>query len=130
MSLGSFIGWRRGAAVINPNMVSMLLRDVANTGHNVLYRGIIDPPKTGRMYRYKGRSHQASRIGEFPATRSGALAKSIRSTTSVTTATLGTTTKYGGFLKRKKRKMSSDALGVAVPTALKRQGSFARFRFE
>lgn len=38
---------------------------------------IYAPPKTGRMYRYKGRPHQASAPGESPANRSGFLARSI-----------------------------------------------------
>lgn len=42
--------------------------------------GIIDPPKTGRIYRSKhrkGKLHQASAPGEFPAADSGRLHQSI-----------------------------------------------------
>lgn len=40
-------------------------------------RFIYAPPKTGRIYSYKGRPHQASAPGESPANRSGFLARSI-----------------------------------------------------
>ena len=38
---------------------------------------IKEGPKTGRVYRYRGRDHQASAPGEAPANRSGRLAKSV-----------------------------------------------------
>jgi HK97 gp10 family phage protein len=47
---------------------------------NRAVEGIIDPPKTGRIYRSKhrkGKLHQASAPGEFPAADSGRLHQSI-----------------------------------------------------
>lgn len=38
---------------------------------------LYQPPKTGRLYPYKNRIHQASAPGESPASRSGKLARSI-----------------------------------------------------
>lgn len=49
---------------------------------NRAVEGIIDPPKTGRIYssKYrKGAKHQASAPGEFPAADSGRLHQSITS---------------------------------------------------
>lgn len=46
--------------------------------------GIISPPKTGRIYpskHRKGRTHQASAPGEFPAADSGRLHQSITTAT-------------------------------------------------
>lgn len=39
--------------------------------------GIKNPPKTGRIYSYRGRKHQASAPGEYAANRSGKLRRSI-----------------------------------------------------
>jgi hypothetical protein len=97
--------------------------------------GIDSPPKTGRFYRLRGgKMHQASAPGEYPARRTGALSKSIRSHVGGAEATIGTTIFYGRFLRKgtskmKRRKMSDTALATAVPVALKRAGRFARFRF-
>lgn len=41
-------------------------------------RLITDPPKTGRVYRRRGRVHQASAPGEAPATDTGRLVQSRR----------------------------------------------------
>lgn len=49
---------------------------------NRAVEGIIDPPKTGRIYKSKhrkGATHQASAPGEFPAADSGRLHQSITS---------------------------------------------------
>lgn len=49
------------------------------TGQEVvdeIRRLIKDPPKTGRIYNFRGRPHQASAPGEAPANRSGKLMKS------------------------------------------------------
>ncbi len=40
-------------------------------------QSIIDPPKTGRIYRVRGKRHQASAAGEAPANLTGALKDSI-----------------------------------------------------
>lgn len=50
---------------------------------NSAVEGIIDPPKTGRIYKSrhrKGAVHQASAPGEFPAADSGRLHQSITTT--------------------------------------------------
>lgn len=49
---------------------------------NRAVQGIIEPPKTGRIYaskHRKGKKHQASAPGEFPAADSGRLHQSITS---------------------------------------------------
>lgn len=58
---------------------------------NRAVEGIIDPPKTGRIYRSKHRKgalHQASAPGEFPAADSGRLHQSITSVEASTDTTL------------------------------------------
>lgn len=42
-------------------------------------RGILDPPKTGRVYNYGGQLHQASAPGEYPAELTGALRMGVKS---------------------------------------------------
>jgi hypothetical protein len=56
--------------------------------------------KTGRIYKFRGRPHQASAPGEAPATRSGKLARSgdfkVRNWQEMT---VGETADYAGFLE-------------------------------
>jgi hypothetical protein len=56
--------------------------------------------KTGRVYRFRGRPHQASAPGEAPANRSGRLARSgdfkVRNWQEMT---VGETADYAGFLE-------------------------------
>lgn len=44
-------------------------KDLANT----MREGIAQPPKSGRIYNYRGRKHRASAPMEYPANRSGLL---------------------------------------------------------
>jgi len=66
---------------------------------------IYNPPKTGRIYIYKGNYHQASAPGEAPANRSGRLARGVLFVARPTELKFGYTTPYGLFLERGTRKM-------------------------
>jgi len=74
---------KRAKSVLVSNKGPMLIDNGIKKGLEVigkrivtqLQAGILSPPKTGRIYRYKGRSHQASAPGEYPAERSGTLRK-------------------------------------------------------
>lgn len=63
-------------------------------------------PKTGRVYRIRGRDHQASAPGEAPATFSGRLAKSYNyNVHGPFQMTVGESAPYAGFLEDGTRKM-------------------------
>jgi HK97 gp10 family phage protein len=73
---------------------------------NRAVEGIINPPKTGRIYpskHRKGAKHQASAPGEFPAADSGRLHQSITSVEASKEALLrfetGTNVDYGTYLE-------------------------------
>lgn len=59
-------GIRRGFMEVAPSLQADVIR------------GIINPPKTGRLYNVGGSLHRASAPGEFPANLSGKLARSVR----------------------------------------------------
>lgn len=46
--------------------------------HQTMVQKIMEPPKTGRIYRRNGVDHQASAPGESPANDTGNLVKSMR----------------------------------------------------
>lgn len=64
------------------------------------------PPKSGRLYKFKGRRHQASAAGEAPANRSGRLARSVGFKTSGwSRCEFGDRELYGKFLEHGTRRM-------------------------
>lgn len=63
-------------------------------------------PKTGRIYRFRGRDHRASAPGEAPANRSGQLAKSFNyNVHGPFQMEIGESAPYAGFLEDGTRKM-------------------------
>ena len=67
---------------------------------------IINPPKTGRVYRIKGIPHQASAPGEAPANRTGRLARSYNYQVSGDVQlAVGESAPYAGYLEDGTRKM-------------------------
>lgn len=58
----------RGNKVIGKKMIS------------VIKRGIRTGPRTGRIYKFRGKKIRSSAAGEYPKNRTGALAKSINFT--------------------------------------------------
>ena len=70
-------------------------------------RLIKSPPKTGRIYKFNGRDHQASAPGESPANRTGRLAGSARfATRNHQEMTVGEVAPYAGFLEDGTKKMA------------------------
>lgn len=79
-------------------------------GSEVIYKisnYIFNPPKTGRIYTFRGRQHQASAPGESPANRTGRLAKSggykVRGYLEMT---IYETAPYAGYLELGTKKMA------------------------
>lgn len=70
--------------------------EVVNKIANYIFNG----PKTGRIYTFRGRQHQASAPGESPANRTGKLAKSsdykVRSAWEMV---IGETAEYAKYLE-------------------------------
>ena len=64
-------------------------------------QNLMRQPKSGRVYKYRGRSHRASAPGESPAIRSGKLFKSIReSFPNAQTGVIEVDAPYAGFLEQ------------------------------
>ena len=67
---------------------------------NKLQYMIRNGPRTGRVYTFRGRKHQASAPGEVPANRTGKLAKSVRyEATAHHTLKFGEDAEYAGWLE-------------------------------
>ena len=67
---------------------------------NKLQYMIRNGPRTGRVYTFRGRKHQASAPGEVPANRTGKLAKSVRyEATGHHTLKFGEDAEYAGWLE-------------------------------
>lgn len=73
-------------------------------------------PRTGRVYTFRGRKHQASAPGEAPATRTGKLANSVGYLASGhDDLQVGEEAEYAGWLEHGTRKMKARPhLQVAV----------------
>lgn len=70
--------------------------------------GIKKPPKTGRIYRFRGRRHQASAPGEYPANRSGVLRRSLGfKVTNFRFMEFGAKAPYAGYLENGTSRMAS-----------------------
>ena len=67
--------------------------------------GIKNPPKTGIAYRYNGRVHIASRVGEYPANRSGNLKDNIDSIRKGEKLYINANAEYAKFLEDGTKKM-------------------------
>lgn len=67
---------------------------------NKLQYMIRNGPRTGRVYTFRGRKHQASAPGEVPANRTGRLAKSVKyKATGHHTMVFGEEAEYAGYLE-------------------------------
>lgn len=115
--------WRRFYVYKDRKAIRFFLDDVGKTTKKKLSEGILNPPKTGRLYG----SHRASAPGEYPANKTGVLARSITIRRTSNDVTIGTTVSYGKYLadgtyKMAPRKMSKEAMQAAIPEAR------ARFR--
>ena len=74
-------------------------------------KGIKNPPKTGRYYRYKGGIHQASAPGEYPANRSGKLRRSRSfKVQGARKMTIGLSAEYAKYLEEGTQKIAKRKL--------------------
>lgn len=91
-------------------------KEVGTLLTNKLRYMIRNGPRTGRVYTFRGRKHQASAPGEVPANRTGRLAKSVDyEAIGHHTLVFGERAEYAGYLERGTKKMAERPhLGVAV----------------
>jgi HK97 gp10 family phage protein len=82
-------------------------KEVGNLLTNKLQYMIRNGPRTGRVYTFRGRKHQASAPGEVPANRTGKLAKSVGyEATGHHTLVFGEEAEYAGYLENGTKKMA------------------------
>lgn len=86
-----------------------LRRSLAISGSEInreTVRLIQSPPKTGRLYRFKGGLHQASAPGEAPANKTGNLSRTnYYKVQSAQELEVGETAEYAGYLEDGTTKM-------------------------
>jgi len=61
---------------LHKKALRLALNEIGSELVNLIANYIFRPPKTGRIYMFNGRAHQASAPGESPANRTGRLARS------------------------------------------------------
>lgn len=128
-----FAGWRAFAVFRDKAVTDAFLRRIGASAEGEFKRGIASP-KSGRIYRRRGRSHRASAPGEFPAKDSGAHLATVSHRVGPSEVTVGSGMFYAKFLrygtkKMARRKMSPDALKAALAKDTVGIGRFARFRY-
>lgn len=78
----------------------LALNEIGSELVNKIANYIFRPPKTGRIYIFRGRKHQASAPGQSPANRTGRLARSIDyKVRSYSEMVFGAKAFYGGYLE-------------------------------
>lgn len=82
-------------------------KEVGTLLTNKLRYMIRNGPRTGRVYTFRGRKHQASAPGEVPANRTGRLANSVGyEATGHHTLVFGEEAEYASYLERGTKKMA------------------------
>ena len=109
-----FIPWARFRARRMPKVTTSWLRRVRNEA-TITFRAGMLGPHTGRIYRRRGKPHQASAPGEYPAKDTGRLLASLKAASNPQEAVIGTNMPYSKWLregtrKMARRKMSDNAL--------------------
>lgn len=85
---------------------------------------IYAPPKTGRIYNYRGKRHQASAPGQSPANRSGFLARSLDYRVSgIQRVEFFSTAKYSNYLEDGTENMQPRPYFIRTSNA-KKQANF------
>lgn len=128
----AFRKFRSIKVVVDPTAKTNFLKGVGEAG-TAHFRDQMVGPKSGRMYRYRGKPHRASAPDEYPANMSGALRNSIDYTLTNTSVTIGTDTPYAGYLaegttKMSARRMSKEAMMEAIPTQISKLRRAVRFQ--
>lgn len=132
----TFIPWGAFRAFRNKRVTTAFLKDVAKTSYDILRQGILNPPKTGRIYRRKRGMHQASvniSEAEYPANETGALYRSADWTATANKAEIGTDMYYSKYLREgtkrmERRKMSDNAMKEGIDKARGRLGHWAEWK--
>lgn len=125
--------WRRFQAFKDKSRIKRFLERAATESERAFRKGLRGR-HSGRIYRLSGgRMHRASAPGEYPANRSGALEKSIRTRVGATQMVIGTGVFYARFLrsgtrKMARRKMSDNALQEGTAKARPALNGYARWR--
>lgn len=89
-------------------------------------RLILDPPKTGKVYRIGNKNHRASAAGEAPANVTGVLRRSIDfEVKGSTELEFGAKAPYAGFLEKGTSKM--DPRPYLLPAIYKQQSNMLAF---
>lgn len=84
----------------------LALNETGSEVVNKMANFIFNPPKTGRIYIFNGREHQASAPGESPANRTGRLARSgDYKVKSFNEMRVGETAPYAGYLEHGTRRI-------------------------
>jgi hypothetical protein len=128
----SFDPWKSFVAYRDRIVTQLYLHRIASNAESEFRKGIASK-KSGRVYRRKGRNHRASAPGEFPARDSGAHLASVSSSSNGQEANVGSGMFYAKFLrdgtsKMAKRKMSREALLLAIDKDKEGVGHFMRFK--
>lgn len=80
-------------------------QDMGKDNQRNARRLIFNPPKTGRLYKWRGGIHQASAPGENPANMTGTLARSVNFKAREIELEFGYQAYYGKFLEKGTKKM-------------------------
>lgn len=89
------------------NAITVGLRKSGIMLQKELRRALTTGNRSGRVYRYRGQSYQASAAGEIPAKRSGDLAKSVDFGVSGKRLTFGERMFYAKFLQNGTSRMAA-----------------------
>jgi hypothetical protein len=127
-----FTPWRAFMAFRDKGVDARYLRDIGVAGVREFKAGI-SSPKSGRVYRRRGRMHKASAPGEFPAKDTGRHVATVNYKVGAAEVTIGSGMFYARFLrygtrKMAPRKMSQNALENAMQKGVQ-IGHFARFKY-
>lgn len=128
-----FTGWRAFYAFRDYGVDEAYLRRIGASAKRTFIDGIRSP-KSGRVYRRRGRSHRASAPYEFPARDSGRhIATVDYKVSGRTEVVVGSGMEYAQYLrngtyKMARRLMSDTALNRALERDTVGIGRFVRFR--
>jgi hypothetical protein len=116
-----FKPWGSFRAVKDEAVLRRFLRGAADESEDAFKKGM-QSKKHGKIYNRRGRRHQSSAPGEYPAIESGRLFASIDTRVDARSMEIGTSMFYSKWLRggsriMERRKMSDNALQEGVPRA-------------
>lgn len=126
-----FSGWEPFVALVDKARKRSYLENVGSTAE-IAFRNGVNGQHEGRVYRRKGRSHQASAPSEYPAADSGKHRKTISHKVTTNQVVIGSGMHYAIYLREgtsrmARRKMSDDALKEAMVLEAGTLGEYVRF---